>query len=115
LAATAARLINKHGRTVTLIHQGNTPLDTDKPWRAQATYPRAQVTGQAVFTEREIVNEETNTKRQGEVLLFAANATDEALEDFDAVEDGGRLWRLTNGRVIQPGPTRIMYEFEVDR
>lgn len=115
LAATAKRLIDKNGRTVTLIQQGQDVTDSDKPWRPDPTYARAKVTGKAVFTELEMANPE-GIKRKVEGLLFAA-ADDggHKLEDFDTVQDGAEVWRLLNGTVIAPGDIRVVYMFEVAR
>jgi hypothetical protein len=115
LAATALRLINANGRTVTIVHQGNTPTDPTKPWRGEDTTVRASVTGTGVFTSLEALNPD-NTKREGQMLLFAASADESNdLEEFDQVVDGARYWKIVRAEVIGPADTRVLYKFEVSR
>lgn len=120
LAATAERLINANGRTVTVVQQGNTPADVDKPWRSATTTARASVSGKAVFVSSSdlgyVVNNPDNVKRAEQVALFSANDDGgRSLEDFDLIVDGSVNWKITHAEVLAPADTRIMYLFEVNR
>lgn len=118
LAATAKRLIEKNGRTVTVQQQAVTAADASMPWRATPTPAAVSVTGKAVFVDSAslgitYVNED-NVKRGVQVALFAAsNDGNNELEAFDTIEDGTRTWKITNAEVLQPADTRLLYMFEV--
>lgn len=114
-AALAKRLIDLKGRSVTLVKQGNTPLDTDQPWRGRSEYAQAEVTGMAVFTSLDAQNQD-NVKRADQYMLFAAsNAGGYNLEEFDTVLDGDQTWKIVSTRVIGPDGNRILYKFGVTR
>lgn len=121
LAATAKRLIDKSGRSVTLVKYGNAPQDSDQPWRGQKTYHEVEVTGKAVFVPKtqiitnfaEIVD---GVQHEGEYALFAAD--DDGgydLEGFDAIIDRGKAWRIGKTELIAPADKRVLYLFEVKR
>jgi hypothetical protein len=122
LAATAKRLIDANGRTVTVVQQGNTPADSDKPWRSADATNRASVTGKAVFVSTEPgslgaqwINRE-NVKNSDQVAFFAANNDGgKTLEDFDLIVDGSINWKITRAQLLAPADTRLLYVFEVDR
>lgn len=120
LAATAQRLIDENGRIVMVIKSGKNPQDSDKPWRGQATYNEASVSGKAVFVNSSdlgyTVRDEQNVKRSVKVALFAAQSDgDYDLESFDVIEDGDVKWRIVQAQVLAPASTRILYMFEVAR
>jgi hypothetical protein len=119
-AATAKRLIDANGRTVTVAKRGNNPQDSDKPWRGQADYDIATVSGKAVFVNSSdlgySVLDEDNVKRSVKVALFAAsNDGGEELETFDEIRDGNVKWQITKAELLAPADTRVLYAFEVER
>jgi len=115
MVALSKRLIDANGRTVTLIHQGQTPLDSAKPWRGLDTYHRARVSGPAVFSKSESTNID-NMKRERQSVLFAAsNSNGEDLLEFDQIQDGGSVWKIESGELIGPANTEVIYKFEVSR
>lgn len=121
LAATATRLIEKNGRSVRVVKYGNNPQDQDKPWRGQKTYLDAQVTGIAAFVPKTqligtFAGQEDGLLRETEYALFAAeNDAGYHLEQFDAIVDGDRTWRITRTEILCPAATRVIYMFEVAR
>ncbi len=120
LAATALRLINANGRTVTVVKRGNNPVDSDKPWRGQADFDKTVVSGKAVFVNSSdlgfTVTDENNVKRSVKVALFAASSDgDSELETFDEIRDGSVKWQITKTEVLAPGDIRLLYMFEVKR
>ena len=122
LAATAQRLINANGRTVQIVKFGNTPQDSEQPWRGQkgTTYLQS-VTGKAAFVPKtQLVTtfaEVTDgVLLEGEYALFAADDDGGyALEDFDAIVDGGKEWSIGKTEIIAPADKRVLYMFEVKR
>lgn len=120
LAAVAKRLIDKNGRTVLVVKQGDTPQDSDQPWRGQGTYPINSVSGKAVFVSEASLGytarDKDNVKRADMVALFAAaNDTGESLETYDVILDGGVTWQILKTELLQPADTRVLYIFEVSR
>lgn len=121
MAVTAKRLIDLNGRTVTLVKHGNTPADSDKPWRGISSPVEATVTGKAVFVPRTLLQtvfsrDEGGVKMEGEYALFAANDDGgNNLELFNVLQDGGRDWKIKHVELIAPGDTRVLYMIEVER
>ncbi len=120
LAATAERLIEANGRSVTVTKQGATAADPNKPWRTTPTPVAGSVTGLAVFVAPSslgyVVENVDNVKRAEQVALFAANNDGgSTLEDFDVIIDGGTTWKILRAEVLQPASTRLLYMFEVSR
>lgn len=121
-AANVKKLIDKYGRDVVLIKQGNEPQNVEQPWRAQATYDESSVTGKAVFVTPSdmkfgnAVENKDNVKRTEQVVYFAA-ADDggNELENFDVIVDNGVRWKIQHGQVLKPADTRLLYQFEVAR
>lgn len=120
LAAVAKRLIDANGRSVTLIKQGTTPQDADQPWRGQANYPQAQVTGIAAFvpaTQLLTWKVDWDGFKKG-VNYFLFPASDDGghqLEYFDQLVDGDIHWRIIHVEVVGPAATRVVYMIEVAR
>lgn len=120
LAATAKRLIDANGRTVTVRKQGSTPVDPAKPWRGQSTPEADSVTGKAVFVSPSdlgyVVENQDNVKRADQVALFSANDDGgKALETFDTIVDGSVEWKILRTEVLKPADTRLIYQFEVSK
>lgn len=131
LAETAQRLINLHGRSVTLYLGDVTPTDTDKPWRGARTTPGTnpgQTVGplKAVFvsnTEGELARSlyaaltggtGVPPRRGRDSFLVAGldlGATDP--KTIDAVVDGGDEWRVTGLDIIKPGDVLYAITLEV--
>ncbi len=118
LAATAKRLIDKNGRTLTFRKRSSTPKDPAKPWRGNVETPAAELTpkgvvlpisgtdfGDSVFTDFELFK--TYTK----FAMIAANsvATGNDLQTFSTVEDGGRAYTIGEVAELKPGPVPLVY------
>jgi hypothetical protein len=121
LAATAQRLITANGRQVTIAKFGSSPADDSKPWRGRREYHEAEVTGYAAFVPGSmlrsmIARDDQGVLREGEYALFAADDDDGYdLRDFDAIEDGGKTWKIKSVELIAPASTRVLYMIEVER
>lgn len=120
LAATAKRLIDANGRTVTLTKQGNTPATASKPWRGQSSPVVSTVSGKAVFVDPSMMGtmftNEDNVKRGEQIALFAAsNDAGNDLHLFDTITDDAVVWKILTAKLLAPASTRILYVFEVAR
>lgn len=130
LAETAQRLINLHGREVTLHLSGTAPIDAQKPWRGARVegegHPGDTITLKAVFVkdnEGEIARSlyaaltggsGVPPRRGRDTFMIAGldlGATSPS--DIDAVVDNGQEWRVTGVDVIKPGDTLYAATLEV--
>lgn len=126
--AVAKKLIDKHGRPVTLIRSSATSADMSKPWRGSdepASGPAGddgtEVTATGVFLE---VTERDEPflliKRGATALLVAASdlSAEQDVTQFEEVRDGSAVtattWHIVAAHVIAPGPQVILYTFEVE-
>jgi hypothetical protein len=121
--ATAERLIEENGRTITLVRkdQGN-PVDPTEPWRASTNAAEITFDVLGVFIEFEKDEVDGTIVMRGDkrVLVAAKSVTDEGgsaanldIEDYSDVLDGGTRYRIITSSVIEPGDTRIMYDLQV--
>ena len=121
LAATAKRLIDANGRTITVIKWGSASRDADKPHRGRREYRAAEVSGAGVFVPRTLslasrAEDVEGVTRKGDYFYFAADNDDgELLETFDAIEDGGAIWKILSVELLAPADTRVLYQIEVAR
>ena len=121
----AERLIEKNGRTLTLVRsdRGNL-VDPAEPWRdstdaAEITF---DVIGVFIEFEKENIDGEVVKRGDKQVLIAAKSVEDDSggasdidIEDYDFVLDGAVRWRIMQVELIEPGPLRIMYDIQVRR
>lgn len=117
-AATAKRLIEANGRSVTLIRKSRTVADATKPWRGPANATDASIGPlKAVIYPNEMKDERGGIVRlAGLKALIAHDSLDPAsnLEDIDFLVDGAKRLKVTSAAIIGPGDTRIVYEFVLE-
>lgn len=134
LAALAKKLIEKHGRSITLYKRETTDSDVTKPWRAPTTgsddsttvigaflplSDGSNVSSMAAafgFSTRD--KDDELTKRFDQILLVAATSDTKAiLGEVDSVVDsaGGtaRAWKIHARQELAPGDLKILYAFGV--
>lgn len=126
LANTAKRLVEKFGRSVTLVKFAETPADPAKPWRGNLTprdTPLASAALHMAFVQPSSAEElGLNvekfglTDRQAQIAIMAPGASDStAYEHYDEVVDGTVRWKITEVEILKPGSTRMAYFFMVQR
>lgn len=117
----AQRLIDKHGRTVTLEVLSSTPADANKPWKGAAEPTVASsysVKGVFVplssaealglkITDNELL------RGVNETLLVAATADD--FRSCNSVSDSSVRHRIKFAEVLAPGDQTILYYFGIER
>lgn len=127
LAALAQKLITANGRELQVIRNARTPTDPTKPWRGNTT-PRnppdevydvfgvfVPLTSSKRFLGIEQILVDENKRPQMSVLI-AAQGIDKDLSEFDEIiDDDGSHWAITNGQMLRPGATRMVYAFGVRR
>jgi hypothetical protein len=110
LALTAQRLIQKRGRGVSLVKRSEVDANPAEPWRATDGVTTT-VTLTAVLVPFASEDMEETLARRGEIVAYVAalDGGTAELEKFDELLDGTDVWKITGGKVINPGATRILY------
>lgn len=127
-AVLASELIAENGRDITLLQSGTTASDPTKPWRGQSDAATTGTPGTSIavkgvfinqantddfgYREKDRLNQLFKDGRQ-HCLVAAQGIAD--VSQFDAIKDGTRIWRITNANILQPGTTRILYDFQLDQ
>lgn len=115
LAATALRLINANGRSVTLTKRSQTPLDAAQPWRGNNPTGDVPVTLKGVFSSDTADAETAEIIRRGnKVFLIAASATAADLRLYSKMTDSdGTIFEVVKARLVKPGDTALLWKLEV--
>jgi hypothetical protein len=115
-AETAKRLIEKNGRTLTLVKADRAPADAAKPWNGPAE-PGApvRVDGKGVQWDYKLTEIGGDTVKQGDKrFLFATNSFQgHDLKTFNFVIDGTDEWSIANAEIVKPGDTEIIAILQV--
>lgn len=123
IAATAKRLIEANGRTVTLIRKVRTPQDANMPWRGPNPNPGTpdpNIVGSVKAVVYPVKEEEIDgflIKAGMSKATVAHDSLDtpQDLSDIDAIVDGGQTFRVVKAAVVGPGDTPIVYDFFLER
>lgn len=133
LAATAQRLVQKNGRTVTLVRRSTTPANSSEPWKGPAdeaatittpgtTTGKVGITVKAVFAKSdaelaELFGLAGEELRRGAKFAFVAGAdmTPEDLATFDTVIDGADVWQIESSDTLRPGDIALLHALELTR
>jgi len=115
MAATAKRLINKNGRSVTLTKKDRTAANSSKPWRGPGTSDITVKNVKAVIVPFDTEDVDNQLVRRGDSRAYvAASDTDPNLiEDFDDLLDGTDKWKIIDVSIINPGDKRIVYDMQL--
>lgn len=129
LAATARRLVERFGRTVTLVkydHDEDNLINPAKPWRGVQA-PRGadatEVVQSMVFVEPSSaekfglkVEMSVSHSRIRMVGLLAPGPGDtNSYAEFDEIIDGNLRWKIMSSNNLIPGPVPMIYFFTVER
>lgn len=115
LAGSAKTLIQRFGRQVTLERSNRAPADPDKPWRGNVSAPDETLVWAAIVPT-EFMAEEGRLPQRGEMTaLVPADSTYPDLSDYDTIVDGSVRWAIRGVEIVEPGDTRLLYMFSVER
>lgn len=123
ILATAQRLINANGRTVSVIRLSRALDDAGKPWRGTAnprTTPDATQSLKGVFvsagsaTDLGFLTEVPETIALEHKFMITAAVTGVELEDYDEVVDDSKYYKIVRCQKLQPGDTALLYFFELE-
>lgn len=117
LAATAKRLIEKNGRTVTITKMSQTPADPAKPHRARNPAADTSVTPTAVVVpfESEQVDGSNVMVDDKMVMVAQESVSGVDLKSFDRLTDGSDEYDIVKVKKVNPGPTSVVYMIQVRR
>lgn len=118
LAATAKRLIEKHGRTVILVKNSATLTTPAKPWDGVVlTSPTETSAIAAIFEDMTFNEAGASVHRRNIGMVMVAQDSLGAgvdLSTYDIVNDGGKPRKITRRLRIAPGDTTIVWLLEVE-
>lgn len=123
LAATAKRLIEANGRTITLYRRDRTPANASEPWRGPSSTPAETIAVVGVVVPprgtglSSIIRdlEGSLVKAFDEVALIAtdsvvaAGSTAADVRGCDSVSDGSRAWKIEVVEELAPGGTSLIF------
>lgn len=121
LAATAKRLIEANGRSVTFRRADAAPANASQPWRGPDAVPTppdgAVVTAVAAFVPpgSGFGRTRANTPELAQLLTQVCLVAQASLPDgtdlatFQTVVDGSRAWRIETVDTLAPSTTTLIY------
>ena len=123
-ANTAKRLIDKNGRTVTLVQFDQSPADNAKPYEgptAPRANPDASVSVKAAFVPLSgasalgiRIEDVQLLKRTVELCLVGPGPTETRdFSKYDEIVDGGSNRKITFVEVLKPADTTVLYFFGI--
>lgn len=121
LAATAKRLIEANGRTVTLYRNGREVADASKPNRGPARTAATPLTPKAAFVPPrgtgfgfDLTLDPSLEESVDQVALIAADSVPgEDLETIDRLTDRLRPYQVVTVGRLQPGDRPVLFEIGV--
>lgn len=119
LALKVQTVIEGTGRDVTFIRNGETPVDSNKPWRAYAEAAEESVTAKAVADMANVEELEDNFNiREGDKVYYVStkSLTDAVdLKLFDSVVDDEGRYEIVKVEPIKPGAVKLLYIVQARR
>lgn len=125
LVATAQRLIQENGRSVTFISHDQTLDDAAKPWQGATTGPRTtpddSFITDAVFVEPSaaarlgLSSEQSDLIKRSDQIMIVSPGTGIDLNDFEEVLDETVYWKITGIEILRPGTTTFLAFIGVKR
>lgn len=107
LEDTAQRLINKFGRTASLVRK-LAPSDPAAPWDADVDAPPVPV--KMVFTSTENVQADPTNIQPGATGALVAGLDVALIETGDKIIDGADEWQVKEANPVQPGSTLFIWK-----
>ena len=129
LAATAKRLVEANGRSVTLLKENRVPDNASEPWRGTSTEPAVLTGGDeqtalvafvpasgSGFGRLASDNQAGLQVQFDQVGLLAASSLDGVdVEGFDRVLDGTTSWKIVTRGKLQPATTPVLWVLGLKR
>lgn len=111
LAATALRLVQNNGRSMT-VRESTSNTDATRPWEAILASVDTAVTG--VESQFKASQVDGDTIRSGDTrfIIDGLSLTTEPKAGW-LIIDGGIQWRVVSAKRVKPGDTDLLYIFHV--
>lgn len=127
IAATAKRLVEDAGRSVTFVKQERNPTDANKPWRSVATPSNAdsasltgvaesRVSGIAVMVDPSsarnlgiMIDQSDEARRAEKVFIVASSSVNVDLAEYDQVVDGTTVWGIVQVSELKPANVSLLF------
>jgi hypothetical protein len=114
LLATARRLIEENGRTLTLRKPSTTPQDATKPWRGPASGSETSEDVTGVVVGLALTEETRDLIQRGyKQALVAPPETETDLKGYKTLVDGEEVWHVESVQVVKPGDVALLYKFTI--
>lgn len=127
IAATAKRLVEDAGRSVTFVKQERTPTNNARPWRSVETPSNAndesttgvaesRVTGIAVMVDPSsarnlgiMIDQSDEARRAEKVFIVAATSVNVDLAEYNQVVDGTTVWGIVQVSELKPADVSLLF------
>lgn len=112
LRATASRLIESRGRTVTIRRRGELVTGGDQPWRPDRDEP-SEFQVRIVETQLSWKPSARPTVQEAEVMGVMQASLE--IRESDTMVDQGKVFQFVKIKPVSPGPIVVLYEFHAAR
>jgi len=114
LKKTGNKLILANGRPISIIKHSRKTEGLNHRGRIKGNDTIINVHGAFTGFESKLVDGES-IKNSDKLLLVSAEGISTALDDFDAVKDGSKTWKIINVETISPADVIVLYKIHVRR
>lgn len=122
---TAYRVVQKWGRSVTVVKGSETATSASEPWMGSDSEYTAATASSEVATKAVFVDPKSDTNfgwveemgitlhaKGSQIAIVAARGLVD-LSQHEGIEDGTVTWKIERAHVLKPGDTTVLYAFEV--
>lgn len=115
LRDVAVELIERHGRSLTLLRESRVPLDTEDPG-GEVIHAPGEVSARGVQTAPTRRDKERDSDQDTETRTYIVSP-EGIPEGFvpDKIRDRGELWSVESFEEKRPGETLLYYRIGVSR
>jgi len=113
LEDTAKRLIDKFGRSATLVRRAAAPANVNAPWDAAEVETSTAVS--IVFTGTSGDQQEPNNVESGGTGALVAGLDAAEITAGDRIIDGSVTWQVRSAAPVQPGATLYIWKLVLGR
>lgn len=113
LAATAVRLIQKHGRSL-VFQEARAVADSNKPWRGpDLDADPTSITAIGAVVDYDLSEIDGNAVLRGDKRCLTSLGGETNPRLFKTVLDGGKIWRVISINTINPGEVMIVHDIQL--
>lgn len=118
LAATAQRLIEANGRTVTLFKKDRAPANPSQPWRGPGEEPEGTLSPVAAIVPvrgtglgKMTKDEKGGLSRNADMVALIASSSVAGVDlaEYDSLLDREQLFKIVEREELNPGSTSLIF------